>query len=154
MTGVESGVAFYCCSPPASKFDDLLHTLVVTSVCLRYSCLSISTEQFLAILHWLLTFGINMAFSPRGLLLTGSFQVFRSFSVSPVDGCAHKQSEWSDGTNMLDLNSTRVFWPCLNYCHVIGWWHVCVKKAVERVSLMKWPVSVYCFLWGYLRFFF
>ena len=70
--------------------DALLHTSVVMSGYLSYCCLSISPNQSD---HSPLTSGINKAFSPTELLLTGYFLFFRPFSVNPRDGCAGKSQE-------------------------------------------------------------
>lgn len=53
--------------------DALLHTLVVTSDCLNYCCLHISSKQSG---HSPLTSDINRAFSARGLMLAGYFPLF------------------------------------------------------------------------------
>lgn len=55
--------------------DDPLHTSLATSVCLSYSCLSVSLNQFS---RSFLTSGINKAFWPCELLLAGCFLYFSS----------------------------------------------------------------------------
>ena len=64
--------------------DALLHTSVVTSGYLSSCCLSISSNQSGPSP---LTSGINKAFSPTELPLTGYFLFFGPFSVNPRDGC-------------------------------------------------------------------
>jgi len=72
-----------CCS----FRDGLLQTLVVTNGYLSYCCLCIILNQSG---HSPLTSGINKAFSPRELLLTGYFLFFGPSSVNPRDGCVCK----------------------------------------------------------------
>jgi len=83
-----------CC-----KFRDArLHNLVVTSGEWSYCCLPISSKQSD---HSLLNSGINKAFSPRELLLTGYFLFFGPFSVNLRDGCVDQQ--FLKYSNQLDI---------------------------------------------------
>ncbi len=65
--------------------DALLHTSVVTSGYLRYCCFLINSNKSG---HSPLTSGINKAFSPTELPLTGYFVFFGPFSINPRDCCA------------------------------------------------------------------
>lgn len=119
QTGVVLGVVFCCYSPLASMFRDaLLHIMVLKSSYLSYCWLSVFLNQSEHYL-WLLT----STFSPRDLLFTGYFLLFRLLFVNPRDCCAEK-SQYNHATFkamhffipilMLSYNFSRSSWPWLN----------------------------------------
>jgi len=71
-----------------------LHTWVVKNGYVSQSCSSISLNQSV---YSPLTYSINKAFSPTGLLHTRCFSLFTPFFVNPRNGCAKKNpSNWAD----------------------------------------------------------
>lgn len=123
LTGEAPSVVFCCC------FTDVhLHSMIVTSGYLNYSCLPINSNQSG---HSPLTSDINKAFSPEKLWLAEYFHFFRPFSVNSRDAYLGVSAVFeivrpaprtmphskSHGARfflilMLSLNFSRLPWPC------------------------------------------
>ena len=116
--------------------DALLHTSVVTSGYLSYSCLSISSNESG---HSPLTSGIKKAFAPTELLFTGYFLFIRPLSVNPRDGYTRQS-----GIRNIPIFFT---WMCINYCK---WKNITVMILDEFKDWMMggWRYSTLVFGFG------